>query len=94
MDYHGIPQPLHGRGFPDNVLKEYNIFVTCQTDDDVPYILSCAGDDNILIGTDYGHFDPSSEVDAISVFKEMDGISDESMKKIMSDNPKKLYGIE
>ena len=81
------------RKFPDNVLKEYNIYVTCQTDDDIPYILQCAGDDNILIGTDYGHFDPSSEVDAISIFKGMEGISEESMRKILSDNPKVLYGI-
>ena len=81
------------RKFPDNVLKEYNIYVTCQTDDDIPYILQCAGDDNILIGTDYGHFDPSSEVDAISIFKEMEGISEESMRKILCDNPKALYGI-
>ena len=81
------------RKFPDNVLKEYNIYVTCQTDDDVPYILHCAGDDNILIGTDYGHFDPSSEVDAISVFKGMADISGESMRKILCDNPKALYGI-
>ncbi len=81
------------RKFPDNVLKEYNIYVTCQTDDDIPYILHCAGDDNILIGTDYGHFDPSSEVDAISIFKGMAGISEESMRKILCDNPKALYGI-
>ena len=81
------------RKFPENVLKEYNIYVTCQTDDDIPYILQCAGDDNILIGTDYGHFDPSSEVDAISIFKGMEGISEESMRKILSDNPKVLYGI-
>ena len=81
------------RKFPDNVLKEYNIYVTCQTDDDIPYILQCAGDDNILIGTDYGHFDPSSEVDAISIFKGMAGISEESMRKILCDNPKALYGI-
>ena len=82
-----------GRKFPDNVLKEYNIYVTCQTDDDIPYILQCAGDDNIIIGTDYGHFDPSSEIDAISVFKGMDGISDTAMTKILLDNPKALYGL-
>ena len=82
-----------GREFPDNVLKEYNIYVTCQTDDDIPYILQCAGDDNIIIGTDYGHFDPSSEIDAISVFKKMDGISDSAMKKILLENPKALYGL-
>ena len=86
--YNGAARP-----FPDNVLKEYNIYVTCQTDDDIPYILECAGDDNIVIGTDYGHFDPSSEVDAISVFKEMGGISETAMRKILSDNPKALYGL-
>ena len=86
--YHGA-----GRKFPDNVLREYNIYVTCQTDDDIPYILQCAGEANIVIGTDYGHFDPSSEVDAISVFKGMEGISQEAMKKILLDNPKALYGI-
>ena len=82
-----------GRKFPDNVLKEYNIYVTCQTDDDIPYILKCAGEDNIIIGTDYGHFDPSSEIDAISVFKNMSGISDTAMSKILFDNPKMLYGL-
>lgn len=82
-----------GRKFPDNVLKEYNIYVTCQTDDDIPYILECAGEDNIIIGTDYGHFDPSSEIDAISVFKNMSGISDTAMSKILFDNPKMLYGL-
>ncbi len=83
-----------GRKFPDNVLSEYNIYVTCQTDDDIPYIIQCAGEDNIVIGTDYGHFDPSSEVDAISVFREMSGMSEVAMRKILSDNPKALYGLE
>ena len=82
-----------GRKFPDNVMKDYNIYVTCQTDDDVPYILQCAGEDNIVIGTDYGHFDPSSEVDAISVFKEKGGLSNTAMTKILRDNPKALYGL-
>ena len=82
-----------GRKFPDNVMKEYNIYVTCQTDDDVPYILKCAGEDNIVIGTDYGHFDPSSEVDAISVLKEQGTLSESVMTKILRDNPKAMYGL-
>ena len=82
-----------GRKFPANVMKEYNIYVTCQTDDDVPYILQCAGEDNIVIGTDYGHFDPSSEVDAISVLKEQGTLSESAMTKILRDNPKAMYGL-
>ncbi len=86
--YHG-----GGRKFPENVLRDYNIYVTCQTDDDIPYILKCAGEDNIVIGTDYGHFDPSSEIDAISVFKTNPGVDEAAMTKILSDNPKTLYGL-
>ena len=31
-----------GRVFPTNVFEEYNIYVTCQINDDVPYIVRCA----------------------------------------------------
>ena len=95
LGHHGGGQSVHGGGrkFPENVLRDYNIYVTCQTDDDIPYILKCAGEDNIVIGTDYGHFDPSSEIDAISVFKTNPGVDEAAMTKILSDNPKTLYGL-
>ena len=57
------------KGFPKNPCKEFKIYITAQTDDDFPYVLKYAGEDNIVIGTDYGHTDASSEVDAIEVFR-------------------------
>ena len=33
--------------------------------DDLPYVLPVAGDDNLIIGTDYGHSDSSSEIEAL-----------------------------
>lgn len=74
-------------------LREYNIYVSTQTDDDFPYIISYAGQDNLVIGTDYGHGDTSSELNAIARFKALDGLSAEVKRKILSDNPKRLYGI-
>ena len=70
-----------------------NIYVTCQTDDDLPYVLQHSGTRSLVIGTDYGHIDPSSEVDAISVFKEDERISDETKEQILFHNPKRLYAI-
>ncbi|MFN0073837.1 MAG: amidohydrolase family protein, partial [Chloroflexota bacterium] len=35
-----------------NVLQDNRIWVTCQTDDDLPYVLKYAGEDHLLIGTD------------------------------------------
>jgi predicted TIM-barrel fold metal-dependent hydrolase len=81
------------KGFPKNPCKEFNIYITAQTDDDFPYVLKYAGEDNIVIGTDYGHTDASSEVDAIEVFRKNDTIGEEVKKKILDDNPRTLYGV-
>jgi uncharacterized protein len=82
-----------GRAFPENFLQAYRIYVTCETADDLPYVLQFGGDDNLVIGTDYGHLDQSTEVDAISGLRSLDlpaGI----VEKILSVNPGKLYGID
>ena len=44
------------------VLRKNKIWITCQTDDDLPYVLKYSGDDRLVIGTDYGHNDTSSEI--------------------------------
>jgi predicted TIM-barrel fold metal-dependent hydrolase len=88
-------QTRHDDKLPEKVLKEWNIFITCQTDDDVPYLVQDQGEDFLLIGTDYGHFDPSSEIDAITVLQERvkGRISETAMRKILLDNPRRLYGL-
>jgi uncharacterized protein len=82
-----------GKRFPEDAFQTYKIFVTCQTDDDLPWILQYAGEHSLVIGTDYGHTDPSSELDAISVLRQMDGISQETKDRILSHNPKALYHL-
>lgn len=78
---------------PQNPMREYNIFVSTQTDDDFPYVISYVGEGNLVIGTDYGHGDTSSELNAISMFRAMEGISEGAKRKILSDNPKAFYAI-
>jgi len=74
-------------------LREYNIYVSTQSDDDFPYVISYAGEENLVIGTDYGHGDTSSELNAIARFKAMDHLTAEVKRKILFDNPKRFYGI-
>ncbi|MSP38530.1 MAG: hypothetical protein EXR70_08575 [Deltaproteobacteria bacterium] len=81
------------RPISKDCLREYNIYVSTQTDDDFPYVISYASEDNLVIGTDYGHGDTSSELNAIARFKAMADLSAETKRKILSDNPKRLYGI-
>ena len=82
-----------GREFPVDAFREFGIFVTCQTDEDLPWVLRYAGEHSLVIGTDYGHFDPSSEVDAISIFRQNQDISEESKERILHHNPKALYNL-
>lgn len=82
-----------GREWPDNVMREYGMYVTCENSDDIPYIVREAGEDCLVIGTDYGHTDISSDVDAIKSFRARSDIADPVKKKILSDNARSLYAI-
>jgi len=82
-----------GKERPENLLKEYRQFVSCQTDDDVDYIFKYAGEDNITIGTDYGHNDQSTEVEALRNLKEKGDISPSQYEKIIYHNPKALFAL-
>jgi predicted TIM-barrel fold metal-dependent hydrolase len=81
------------RGFPQNPFKEFRIYVTTETNDDFDFVLKYAGEDNLVIGTDYGHTDASSEVDAIDIFRANSTVPESVKKKILDDNPRALYAI-
>ncbi len=78
---------------PDNPFKEYAVYVSAQTDDDFSYVFEYVGDENVVMGTDYGHTDTSSEVDAIEVFRNLDTIDGASKAKVLWDNSVALYGL-
>jgi predicted TIM-barrel fold metal-dependent hydrolase len=82
-----------GKTLPENPLKEYRQYVSCQTDDDVDYIFKYSGEDNITIGTDYGHNDQSSEIDALRNLKNKGSITPRQYEKITYDNPKALFAL-
>src|SRR5579862_5564331 len=51
-----------GFGWSDNLLHDNRMYVTCQVDEDLPYILKYAGEDNLMIGSDFVHGDSSTEL--------------------------------
>lgn len=82
-----------GRRLGKEVLRANRIYVACQTDDDLPYILTYAGEDNLVIGSDYGHADTASEIAALRVLKDKGDVGPNVIKKILDDNPRALYGL-
>ena len=56
-------------------------------------MLRYAGEENITIGTDYGHNDQSTEVEALRNLKDKGEISPRQYEKITYDNPKTLFAL-
>lgn len=82
-----------GKGFPANTLEANHIWVACENTDDLPYVLGYAGEDRLMIGTDYGHHDPSSELNAICMLRNDKRISVQAVNKILDANPRTFYGL-
>jgi predicted TIM-barrel fold metal-dependent hydrolase len=75
------------------VLRQNRIYVAVQTDDDLSYVLQYSGDDMLVIGTDYGHNDTSSEILALRKLKEDGKVPAQAVNKILDDNARALYAI-
>jgi len=70
--------------------------VTCQTSDDVPYLMKFGAEDSLMIGTDYSHDDQSGVMEALRFIEALgeDGeIPLDVSRKILVDNPRAFYGL-
>ena len=97
-----IPYALHdlarrlrrqGKALGRDVLRDRRIYVACETSDDLPYVLQYAGPDNLVIGSDYGHADTSSELEALRLLKQRRELGANVIDKILDQNPRALYGL-
>ncbi len=75
-------------------MRDNRLYVACQTDDDLAYVLKYAGEDNLVIGTDYGHSDTSSEIEALRKLRQNSDVPSSVIDKILYDNPRAFYGLE
>ncbi len=82
-----------GQRMPDTLLSDSNFFVTTQKTDDLNWLLNEIGDDNLIIGTDYGHKDTAAEVEALKRLAEDGDLPGGTVNKILRENPGKLYAL-
>ena len=82
-----------GKRLAEDPLADNRMYVACQTNDDLPHITGYVGDDNLVIGSDYGHADTSSELEALRALKQQSDVPARTIDKILDDNPRRLYGL-
>ncbi len=80
----------------EDLFRQNRLFITCQTVEDLPYLLRFGTEDSLMLGTDYTHADASAEIKSFEILQqwgEEGKISQETVSKILDDNPRAFYRL-
>lgn len=79
-----------------NIFAENRIWTTCEADEDFSTMLHFIDEEHLLVGSDYGHNDPSQEHWFVSKLHSLvsEGLlSPDAVQRILSGNPRRFYGL-
>jgi predicted TIM-barrel fold metal-dependent hydrolase len=76
-----------------DLFRDYRLFVACEADEDVSYLAKYTGEDNLIIGSDYGHNDPSEERNLVRTMREREDIPSHITEKILCENARRFYSL-
>lgn len=78
---------------PQELFKEYRFWVACEADEELPHLVRFLGEDKLIIGSDYGHNDPSKEPQFVANMRARRDVPENLIEKILTANPRGLYGL-
>lgn len=76
----------------DQWLSE-RVFVSCEVEDELPYIIDKLGDDFLITATDYPHGDDFREDNFVTRLQRRADVSDSTVEKIISTNSQRFYSL-
>ena len=77
----------------DVPLAGTNLFIDCTFDENLPYVLELAGENNLVLGSDFGHADIGTDIGAHGVMCRRTDVDATILKKITVDNGRRFYGL-
>ncbi|HUY06931.1 MAG TPA: amidohydrolase family protein [Acidimicrobiales bacterium] len=78
------------------LFERRNLYVACQSHEDIAYLLPFGLENRLMVGTDYTHADQSSEIQALSIIEQraLNGeIPMSVVEKMFDANPRRFYGL-
>lgn len=70
-----------------------NMYVAAYMDDDINYSANIMGEELLMMGTDYTHFDVGSDPDGLRITARRTDLSKQLRVRMLGVNPRKCYGI-
>jgi predicted TIM-barrel fold metal-dependent hydrolase len=74
-------------------VAEGRIFLSCEPDEDLPYVASRLGDDCLVVASDMPHGDPSRHDMVEAAFRERGDLAESFLDRVLCDNPRRLYSF-
>jgi predicted TIM-barrel fold metal-dependent hydrolase len=78
---------------PQELFREYRFWVACEADEELPHLIRFIGADKLLIGSDYGHNDPSKEPEFVRNMRAREDVAPDVVENILCDNPRAFYRL-
>jgi predicted TIM-barrel fold metal-dependent hydrolase len=83
------------------MFKSLRLYVSYEIDEDLPYLINFIGEDNLILGTDYGHHgnldgrggDQSAQPQMIAELRAREELSGSTLDKLLIENPRRFYGL-
>ncbi len=92
--FHALPHWVsHLKRSPAEQMRSEQMFYSVEPDElTVPMVAQLLGEEHLVMGSDYSHFDGTAP-ESVRMVLERTDISDELKRKILSDNPARLYNL-
>ena len=73
--------------------RDNRLYIACEADEDIPYLAQFVGEDNLIIGSDYGHNDPAEERQLVATIRGRNDLPGALADKLLGENARRLYAL-
>jgi len=82
-----------GETMSPTIMADNRMYVACQVTDDLEYVVRYAGEGQLVVGTDYGHADTATEIEAMRKLADDGKLAPDVAAKILDANARALCGL-
>ena len=75
------------------LFEKNRLFVACETDEDISYLIEFTGEDHMITGSDYGHTDQSAEFKLVESLRSREDVRSSVIEKVLCTNATGLYSL-
>ncbi len=82
------------------LFQEYRLYTAYEEWEDLSYLVRYVGEDNLVVGSDWGHHggrgrggDPSGQPEVFANMRSREDVPGALIDKMLADNPRALYGL-